>query len=130
MRVLWIDDDRLYIRPLIDDMIDLGHEVSQVSNVVDGFQRIQQDANQFELIILDIMMPARGDFQVDEANGGLRTGLVVLSKIQQQQPEILNKMLVVSIVRDADAVMKTKEFGVSYLFKSVASVERILEVIG
>ena len=128
MRILWIDDDRLYIRPLIDDLIDLGHEVSQAPNIVDGYQKLRDGSQLFGLVILDIMMPARGEFQTDEANGGLRTGLVFLSKLQEEQPDLLEKILVVSIVRDADAVKKTKEFGVSYIFKSVATVERILEL--
>lgn len=126
MRILWIDDDRLYIRPIIEDIRDLGHTVDQIYHVDDGFTKAIAEGGNYQKIVLDIMLPARGDFNVPAARSGFRTGMVLLERLIAEVPGIAERLMVVSVVRDQEPQSMTSAHGVRYIFKSRVRAEDIV----
>lgn len=127
MKILWIDDDRLYVRPLADDLEDHGHSVERVFRADEGYEKISQNPDLYDLILVDVMMTAWGRFAVDEAKGGRRTGLVILRHLSEEHPELLARTKVVTVVSDPSVKKTVVDYGVSILLKSHASAESILE---
>lgn len=118
MKILWIDDDRLLVRSLIEDIRDEGHEVNQFYDAQDGLDEFESSGSTYDRIVVDIMMPARGAFLVDASGAGLRTGIVLVEKMVGLVPNIAAKIVVVSIVRDPDAKQRIEQLGVRYLYKT------------
>lgn len=127
MKILWIDDDRLFVRPLIDDLIDAKHEVMYVHDIEDGYDIVKGRWSEFDRIFVDIMMTAITWIDVPMAEGGMRSGMYFLEKIRDELPEALKRCVVVSIVRDAEAKAHLSALGVKYIFKSRATAINILE---
>lgn len=126
MKVLWIDDDRLYVRPLAEDMEDLGCVVERVWYVDEGFDRIRQGQDAYDIILVDVMMAARGEFACEDAKAGKRTGLVLLKRIEELNPDLLSKVKVVSVVSDPQVRDFSASMGVEFHLKSMTTAEKIL----
>jgi CheY-like chemotaxis protein len=127
VKIVWIDDDRLYVSPLINDLIDLGHDVRLITDIEEGYKVVLENWQSFDKIFVDIMMAARGSFEVPESEGGLRSGALFIQRLSSNAPDAIAKCTVISIVRDAGAKARMSEIGVKYIFKSRASVKNILE---
>lgn len=128
MKVLWIDDDRLYVKPLAEDLEDYGCEVTRVWNVEDGYDAILSDAGSYDAILIDVMMSAQGRFAVEEARGGKRTGIVLLGYIHDHDPELLKKVKVVTVVSDPEVKEFAESLGADFHLKSLTSAEKILGI--
>ncbi|MCS7250038.1 MAG: bifunctional response regulator/alkaline phosphatase family protein [candidate division WOR-3 bacterium] len=73
MKILWIDDEIELLKPFIYFLKEKGYEVKEVSNGVDGLNKIKEE--NFDLVFLDEMMPG-----ID--------GLEVAKKIKNYDPNI------------------------------------------
>jgi len=79
--VLFVENDTLAIRPLIDYLRESGYDV-EVRNHADRALADMPGMQNLRCAILDVMMPAPGDWG-DDALGGMATGLVLARKIRE-----------------------------------------------
>jgi DNA-binding NarL/FixJ family response regulator len=107
MRVLLIDDDRVFSEPIKWQLEFDGHSVEyqkHVSSVVDATGTIL--VARPDCLIIDIMMP-RGDiYSKEQANSGSDTGIYLLRDLQKAYP---NVPVIVVTVRDDLSVEVLKE---------------------
>ncbi|MEO0086987.1 MAG: bifunctional response regulator/alkaline phosphatase family protein [candidate division WOR-3 bacterium] len=78
MKILWIDDEIDLLKPFIYFLKEKGYEVKEVTNGVDGLNKIKEE--NFDLVFLDEMMP------------GL-DGLEVAKKLKNYDPNIFIVMV-------------------------------------
>jgi len=81
-RILWIDNDTVWLSTFRKSLIQEGYEVNQVLSLTRGFEELERD--KYDLLILDVMMPVRteeeGDYPSSKTNGGHKSGLVFYVK--------------------------------------------------
>ena len=101
-RILWIDDsiNRFALTPYVDEFEDSGYEVVRAENPdeADGILAVRQD---FQCIIVDLVMPRGEKISCGESRGGMRTGLVVIKKFIANPALDHAKKVMCTIMNDA-----------------------------
>ena len=99
MRVLVIDDDKVFAKPLLWQLEQDGYKVTcceSVGDVLDkeGVLKVPRP----DCILLDIMMPRGDRYGKRETDSGRDTGLKLLKDIQEKEPDI--PVIVVTVRND------------------------------
>jgi CheY-like chemotaxis protein len=114
-RVLFIDDDVKRIESHIEMMRIEGYDVEIQRSSQKGLEEFRTHKDNYDIIILDIMMP-RGEFTQEETKYGRITGLVLLEKLREMSKDI--PIIVLTVVRDPKLMKKARELEVTeYLLK-------------
>ena len=86
-RIVWIDDDidTPILRPYVDEFEDNNFEVIKIKDINNFMDILKKEAkNSISAILVDILMPPQYlDFS--ETRGGLRTGIVVIKHILNEE---------------------------------------------
>jgi CheY-like chemotaxis protein len=85
-RIVWIDDNinTSIFKPYVDEFEDNGIEIIKIKSVTGIIERLIKEAeNTLSAILVDIIMPSE-DLDFGETKGGLRTGMVVLERIMEE----------------------------------------------
>jgi len=82
-KVLWFDNDLDYLEPYVTELREAGHTVTTVGTLADADRELS--ANQFDLLILDVMIPTRSAdeerlYPPTETDRGTSTGLLYYNK--------------------------------------------------
>jgi CheY-like chemotaxis protein len=86
MRVLFIDDEKRRMAPVIEEFQSLHHTI-QFQDTVDGaLKLIRNSAEQFDVVVMDISMASGQEFLREETDGGARTGILLYEAIRQERP--------------------------------------------
>jgi CheY-like chemotaxis protein len=76
--VLWIDNDRVFLRPHVWRLKTHGYSVDQVFTLTQGLQKLE--SGKYDLLILDVMLPANPAdedlFPEESSEEGRRLGLL------------------------------------------------------
>ena len=83
-QILFVDDDALALKQLSTTLRDAGYVVDAASSVPQALTLASR--NRYDLIILDVMMPATGLDRV-EAKGGFETGVALARRLITAVPE-------------------------------------------
>ena len=135
MKILWIDDDisRFKLQPYIDEFEDNGFEIIKVSNPDDVEENIAGN-DDIRCVILDISMPTGKKVSSELAKRGMRTGLLILKKLQEDPMLEFIKKVVFTIVTDDEVRRYCQEHGIHHFKKQeyVADtfIEKIKKIIG
>ncbi len=76
--ILLIDDEVRRMRATLDMLRSDNYKVKQIARVQEAYDLLKGHPDICEIIILDIMMPADGEFDMPDADVGLRTGFRLL----------------------------------------------------
>ncbi|MCX6827753.1 MAG: hypothetical protein NT002_00475 [candidate division Zixibacteria bacterium] len=92
MNILFIDDDDIRTAPLREGLPSMGdYSVTHIRNPIESIEIFGTDPKQFQLIVVDIMMPHYAapeyrDFSIpkyfQDNNDGIYTGLKVLMQLE------------------------------------------------
>ncbi|MFW2587302.1 response regulator [Sagittula sp. SSi028] len=59
-RILLADDDKDYGRAFSVSVASLGHDVTVATNGADAIEKVEQAVDPFDILFVDVMMPAGG----------------------------------------------------------------------
>ena len=133
-KILWIDDDvrRPELSVDIDEFNENGFEIIKADNP-DECNEIISQRQDFECIIIDISMPTGKNINFGEAKGGMRTGLIILKQLVNNEKLNDIQKVVFTIVDDEDVRSYCEENNIPYLskrkFLSDTFVERIKHIL-
>lgn len=88
MRIMFIDDDRRRMRKYVEALEGDGHEVLFQDNVDSALATLRSPAEHFDLVVLDISMPAGTAYEFEDTVGGTRTGLPLYDTIRSWRPNL------------------------------------------
>ncbi|MEW6518288.1 MAG: hypothetical protein AB1461_02630 [Thermodesulfobacteriota bacterium] len=57
-KILWVDDDKFALTPFYDELRDNEYDVEMVGSADKAIEILSQRASEFDLAILDIMLPS------------------------------------------------------------------------
>ena len=83
--IAFIDDDLFYVNGYLEEL-DMSFAVAIFRTAREAERNLQENANVYLLAVLDVMMPAPGDWpsedRQDAAEEGTNTGLVILRRLK------------------------------------------------
>lgn len=136
-KLIWVDDDvnNPELRPDRDALEENGHVLkcfSSATEFVNYFEN-KDHAEEYDGLIIDMMMPPGTVFDMKESEYGGRTG-VLLCKKAKEFPNLKNaKIIIYSIIDPIDLRYEFNGFGIHFLWKTellsdefVKEVEKIL----
>ncbi len=121
MKILLVDDDTFLRDMYATKFIECGHEVTTAIHATDALRIIEQTPNAFELVIVDMIMPAM-------------TGVELMVELHKVHPETKSKFIVLSNQGQDQDIEEAKAAGaIGYIIKaqSVPSevVKRVEEIV-
>lgn len=122
--ILIVDDEPSFSAPLQWALEFAGFETclaatpSECMGVVAGGKPV-------DLVILDVMLPA-GDFDLKEVDGGMGTGLVLLTKIRDK---LANVPVIILSVRTDIAVNETNYPPTVFIPKTELTLEKLVSTV-
>ena len=90
-RILWVDDEIDLLRPHILYLEDKGYQVVPVSNGYDALEIAERE--EFDVVLLDEMMPGMGGLAVLEAIKQRRPNLSVVMITKSEEEHLMNEAL-------------------------------------
>jgi CheY-like chemotaxis protein len=130
-KILWIDNDKLFLDMAIFRLQEEGHDVTQVYTVADGLARLSK--GHYNLVILDVMMPLAPEEDAllpeVETDFGKKTGLVLYKRIRGPLVESKTPVLVFTIREDPTIREELQAAGLpagSFMTKSEGADTRVL----
>jgi len=97
-RILFVDDEidprqtaepsGSYMWFYIQALRDADYEVIPVTTPDEAIQKVEEDSADFDLLILDIMMPPGNIVDAEQANGGVRSGVLLADLIATTAPKL------------------------------------------
>lgn len=110
MKILVIDDDKVFVEPLMWALNEHGYEAEyckSVDDVLDEEGKVK--ISRPDCIILDILMPRGSRYSKRETDGGRSTGLKLLEDIQKKYSKI--PVIVVTVCQNLNIIDLKKKFG-------------------
>jgi CheY-like chemotaxis protein len=103
-RILWLDNDTPYIRPYAKALESAGHHVDVVASLSQAEKLLEKE---YDLIIIDVMVPTQNDDEVElypflETDFGHKTGLVFYKRTREKLGDKLPKVAVMTVRLDQD----------------------------
>lgn len=128
-KVLVVDNDILYTKPLLDRLLMEEYEVTYAQAVDEALEAVEQD---LDVVILDLMMP-RGPYGPHESDNGSKTGILLARDFARRKPDLPVIVLTVrddeSIKHEAWKVPNVKGYRIKPVLPSVV-VEEIRSLLG
>jgi len=107
MDILIIDDETRRMRAIREMLRADGYTVEQVDSPTKALSMLQKNSRLCKVIVLDIMIPADGEFDVPESDYGLRTGILLLETLRGI-PSFEIPVIVLTARRDTEEELKGK----------------------
>ncbi|HEX9943129.1 MAG TPA: response regulator [Thermoanaerobaculia bacterium] len=98
--ILFVDDDDKRMESIIDELSLSGLDVRFYSDVDEAVTFFETHSEEVKLLILDIMMPHGSNFNAEETELGLRTGVRFFKKIREARYDL--PVIIFTNVSDQD----------------------------
>lgn len=126
-RILYIDDDMRRMRYYAEYLELEGYNVIYFDEVEPALKYIEEGKEKIDLIILDMIMPAK-IFSKEDTNNYYETGLLLLKNIRKLLPK--TPAIVFSVRSDLESIPGLSTLGVrKLLIKDETSPVRLTEII-
>ena len=106
-RVLLLDDDLDFVDSLKPVLEGYGHEVAGARSIEEAYRLAR--SQQFDVMLLDIMMPPINGMNREAVSHGRETGWEVARQVRVIDPGL--PILVLSVVTDASVLEKLRMLG-------------------
>lgn len=112
-KILFVDDEKRWVTPYMDELRSLGFDVHYEATVDGAMGFLSNNGDQISLLILDIMMPHGKILRPEATQDGLRTGVHFYEQVRERMPDL--PVIILTNVSDED-VRKTFERQAHCLF--------------
>lgn len=128
-RILWIDDDFDLLRPQRQNLVDDGYEVVTEVHIDSAINRLIEIREEYDGIILDIMMAPGEKLRNKATQGGLKTGLIFLRYLQKSGTLSRIKIFIFTHRYSVEDAQQAAQLNVGYHFKQDHKGSAIVELV-
>jgi CheY-like chemotaxis protein len=122
-RVLFLDDEGVLVEYLPLVLQPMGLEVIGTTSIPDAMEKLKNE--EFDLALVDIMMPVAEDMDADALDYGRRTGVEVIRRIRSARPAL--PIVAITIIMDDDLIRSAKNEGAVAVISKPAEPAHIAE---
>ena len=131
-KILLIEDEEFLMEGLIYELKDNNHEVIVVGDGEDALKSLNNGQHDFQLIILDVMLPigepTESPAAVPEEIKTDEMGLEILRQIREEMND-RTPVIVLTAAIDIDLRSRIIELGVERYFSKPTSLEDFMETV-
>jgi len=99
MRIMFIDDEPRRMKPYVNELEEAGHEVLFRDDIDSALKTLREPSEQFDLVVVDISVPAGLEYRYEDTDNGSRTGIALYDTIRRERPG--QKVMVFTNVPDS-----------------------------
>lgn len=122
-RILFIEDERFFLEELQLALTD--YDITPAFTAPSGMELIQNE--DFDAVLLDIMMPPTADMDPEHVGYGRSTGVEICRRIKDMKPEI--PVVILSVVRDPGILERVEEAGADKVINKPASSREVNAIL-
>lgn len=124
-KVLFLEDEEI----LVDDLpVLLGEEGWEVKSTLSISEALEWlDVEDFDVVLLDIMMPPAENMDAEQLNHGRETGIEVARQMKKRKSDM--PIIAFTVLRDHERLAKIREAGVIEIINKPAELDQIVEVL-
>ncbi len=122
-RILFIEDEEFFLEGL--QIALKGYEVTPANSASRGMELAQNQ--EFDLVLLDIMMPPPEDIDPEYVGYGRSTGVELCRRIRALKPEL--PIVVITVVRDPGILDKIEEVGAARIINKPVSSTQVVAIL-
>jgi CheY-like chemotaxis protein len=123
--ILVVDDKPWEVLPLVEALRLHGSRVELAQGPSDALTAVDRHAREIECVVLDVMMPSDGLYDLRVTGHERYTGLALLSSIRMVLPDV--PVLVWSVIGTHDVVRQIREYPHCEVFDKRDTMARVLE---
>ena len=124
-RVLFLEDEEILVEDLPILLGEEGFDVSSTVSVTDALKWFgEQD---FDAVLLDIMMRPAEDMDAARLNHGRRTGIEVARRMKAIRPDV--PIVAFTALKDPEVLVQVRNAGAIRIIAKPAELEHIAQVL-
>jgi len=127
--ILYIEDEIDLEKEFPEILAIEGYDVDKARNGDEALQKLRNHGKEYDLIILDIMMPTGEEIAPDQsAKGGFETGKVILKKLRHEL-KLQIPVIVLTAYSKPETEDELRSFGISEFLGKPTSLTELLRYI-
>lgn len=130
-KILFVEDEQFLMEGLIFELADNQHEVMVVGDGETAIRRLEKGRHNFELIILDVMLPAGEPNGKPTIDKNVKTDEMGLEILRQLRENMLDQtpVIVLTAAIDDDLKARIMSYGVERYFTKPTSLPVLIEAV-
>ena len=122
-RILFIEDERFFSEELQIALTD--YEITPAYSALSGMELAQNQ--DFDAVLLDIMMPPPADMDPEHVGYGRSTGVELCRRIKEMKPHL--PIVVISVVRDPAILERIRAAGADRAINKPVSSSEVSSIL-
>jgi CheY-like chemotaxis protein len=129
LSVLYVDDEAGMqgFNSLVELLEDQGLRITSASNATTALKLLDEPAQRFDAVLLDIIMPPFDCYTLEETEGGISTGWRLLEDMRRRQPTL--PVVVVSVIQMKDVNGVRARYGVKRVLPKESPTQSIVAAV-
>ena len=119
-RILFIEDEKFFLEELQIALTD--YEIIPAYSALGGMEFVQNE--DFDAVLLDIMMPPLIDMDPERVNYGRSTGVELCRRIKNLKPEL--PVVALTVVRDPGILEEIRDAGADKIINKPALSSEVI----
>lgn len=124
-KVLFLEDERILVEDLPVLLKEEGIEMKSTTSINQALEWFAEE--EFDAVLLDIMMPLEKDMDAEQLDYGRETGVEVARRMKAIKPDV--PIVALTVRRDPEIQAKMREAGVAMILNKPSELEQIATVL-
>jgi len=124
-RVLFLEDEEILVEDLPILLKEKGLEVKSTTSIAQALKWLAQE--EFDTVLLDIMMPPEEGMDAEKLDYGRETGVEVARRMKAIKPEV--PIVAFTVVRDPRIRAAMRDAGITTVLNKPQELEQIADAL-
>jgi CheY-like chemotaxis protein len=124
-KVLFLEDEVILAEDLPVLLKKAELDVVSTASIAEAWDWFNKE--EFDVILLDIMMPLADDMDAEQLGYGRETGVEVARRMKECKPDV--PLVAFTVLRDSAILKRMREAGIVEVITKPAEVDQITEVL-
>jgi len=124
-RVLFLENEEILVEDLPILLKGEGLDVKSTTSIAEALEWFAKE--DFDVVLLDIMMPLAEDMDAEQLNHGLETGIEVARRMRAIKPDV--PIVAFTVLSAPEVLTEIRKAGVVEIIKKPAELDQIAEVL-
>jgi two-component system response regulator HydG len=124
-RILYLEDEDNLVQFLPLVLKEKGLELVSTSSIKEALRKLAEE--EFDAVLLDIMMPPTEDMAAENLDYGRKTGIEVARRMKRIKPK--TPIVAFTVTTDSELLKEIKKAGAAAILHKPAEVDQIVQAL-